>query len=257
MSKKIEVILTQKLKHLTTRLTTISGRSKGTIVVRHRGGFNKRIYRFIDYKRILPINCSALLVRISYSPKPKNHVSLICYSLGIFSSIISPNKIEIGAIIQNYTNNPINLGDSGPLRNIASGSLIHNISLRPFGTGVITRASGCSSVLVRTDKNASLVKLKSGELRLFNVSNTATIGAIGDDTHFLKELRKAGSARHLGLRPRVRAYAMNPVDHPMGGRTKGGTQPLSPQGRLFKHRSTKKYFHKSILQTKRSIKFKS
>jgi len=254
MSKKIEI---QKIKHLTSRLTTISGRSKGKIVVRHRGGFNKRIYRFVDYKRLIPVNCSAILVRTFYSPKPKNHISLICFSLGIFSNIIFPNKIEVGAIVQNYVNNPINLGDSGPLRNIPSGSIVHNISLRPFGNGVITRASGCSSVLVRTDKNASLVKLKSGELRLFNISNTGTIGSIGDDTHFLKDLRKAGNARHIGLRPRVRAYAMNPVDHPMGGRTKGGTQPLSPQGRLLKHRSTKNYFHKSILQTKRSIKFKS
>jgi large subunit ribosomal protein L2 len=256
MSKKIEII-TQKIKHLTTRLTTISGRSKGKIVVRHRGGFNKRIYRFVDYKRLVPIDCSAVIIRTSYSPKPKNHVSLICFSLGIFSNIIYPNKIEVGTTIQNYVNNPINPGDSGPLRNIPSGSLIHNISLRPFGNGVMTRASGCSSVLVRTDKNTSLVKLKSGELRLFNVSATGTIGSIGDDTHFLKELGKAGNARHLGLRPIVRAYAMNPVDHPMGGRTKGGTQSLSPQGRLLKHRSTKKYLHPSILQTKRSIKFKS
>jgi large subunit ribosomal protein L2 len=256
MSKKIEIGI-QKLKHLTTRLTTISGRSKGKIVVRHRGGFNKRIYRFVDYKRIYPKASSGLVVGISYSPMPKNHLSILCYSLGILSNIIYPNKIEVGATIQNYVDNPINPGDSGPLRNIASGSLIHNISLRPFGNGIMTRASGCSSVLVRTDKNTSLVKLKSGELRLFNVSATGTIGSIGDDTHFLKELGKAGNARHLGLRPRVRAYAMNPVDHPMGGRTKGGTQSLSPQGRLLKHRSTKKYFHQSILQTKRSIKFKS
>jgi large subunit ribosomal protein L2 len=38
-------------------------------------------------------------------------------------------------------------------------------------------------------------------------------------------LGKAGVNRWLGKRPKVRGYAMNPFDHPNGGKTRGGQQP--------------------------------
>lgn len=100
-----------------------------------------------------------------------------------------------------------------------------------------------------------MLKLKSGELRYFNAANTATLGSIGDETNFLRDHQKAGTTRHLGKRPIVRASAMNPVDHPMGGRTKGGTQPLSPEGRLLTNKSTKQYHSPYIIRSKRSLKF--
>ena len=43
----------------------------------------------------------------------------------------------------------------------------------------------------------------------------------------------------------------------MGGRTKGGTQSLSPQGRQLKFKPSKGYKNKAILKTKRASKFKS
>jgi len=38
---------------------------------------------------------------------------------------------------------------------------------------------------------------------------------------------KAGINRRLGIRPSVRGVAMNPIDHPNGGKTPGG-QPKTP-----------------------------
>jgi large subunit ribosomal protein L2 len=32
----------------------------------------------------------------------------------------------------------------------------------------------------------------------------------------------------MGVRPSVRGVAMNPVDHPHGGRTNGGKCPVTP-----------------------------
>lgn len=256
LDKKIGNVIIKKFKNLVARLPKISGRSNGKVVIRHRGGSNKRCYRFIDYRRSNPLNEQALIINYFYCSKPRNHLSTICFSSGLMVNILNPNKVMVGEIVQNYANFPNKPGDSGRLGDIPYGSLIHGISLRPKGVGVLTRSSGCSSVLIRTDENASLVKLRSGELRLINIENTASMGSIGDDLHFLSVLGKAGSSRHIGRRPIVRAYAKNPVDHPMGGRTKGGTQSLTPQGRLLKNKSTKKYFHQSILQTKRSQKFK-
>ena len=39
---------------------------------------------------------------------------------------------------------------------------------------------------------------------------------------------KAGSLRYRGLKPKVRGVAMNPVDHPHGGRTKTNKPEVSP-----------------------------
>jgi large subunit ribosomal protein L2 len=52
---------------------------------------------------------------------------------------------------------------------------------------------------------------------------------------------KAGRSRWQGRRPRTRAVAMNPVDHPMGGgegRASGG-HPRSRKGLLAKGKKTR------------------
>jgi large subunit ribosomal protein L2 len=56
------------------------------------------------------------------------------------------------------------------------------------------------------------VKLKSGELRKLHSDCIASVGIASNTSHFLRKLKKAGDTRHLGLRPRSRPSAMNPVD---------------------------------------------
>ena len=53
-------------------------------------------------------------------------------------------------------------------------------------------------------------------------------------------LGKAGVNRWLGKRPKVRGYAMNPFDHPNGGKTRGGQQPKTKWGKVAKWVSTRK-----------------
>jgi large subunit ribosomal protein L2 len=52
----------------------------------------------------------------------------------------------------------------------------------------------------------------------------ATVGQVGNADHRNVRLGKAGRMRKLGVRPRVRGKAMNPVDHPHGGGE--GLQPI-------------------------------
>lgn len=47
---------------------------------------------------------------------------------------------------------------------------------------------------------------------------------------------------------------MNPVDHPMGGRTRGGKQPTNSKGIITLHRKTVKKHRPNILYTKRQLK---
>lgn len=249
----IDAISTDKFKPLQFRIKSKAGRSHGRIVVKNRSLLNKRLYRFIDYKRVILPQSRALILR-EYYVSISRRIALISFTQGVFTHIILPSKIN--SVVYNYTESPSNPGDSAQLQYLTSGSLIHNISLRPMGTGKFIRSAGCSAILVRKDKFVSLLKLKSGELRYFNNFNTATLGSVGNETHFLRDLKKAGTNRYLGKRPRVRPSAMNPVDHPMGGRTKGGCQPMNPHGVINKNRSTKRYYPLSIFITKRQLKFR-
>ena len=70
-------------------------------------------------------------------------------------------------------------------------------------------------------------------------------------------LGKAGRARHLGRRPKVRGVAMNPVDHPLGGgegRSSGGRHPVTPWGqptRGYKTRRKRKSSSKFIVKRRK------
>jgi len=105
-----------------------------------------------------------------------------------------------------------------------------------------------------------VIKLKSGSHRLVPKRSMAAIGCVSNHKHFLRNYRKAGLKRLLGRRPRVRPSSMNPVDHPMGGRTRGGTPKIrSKTGKLSLHFSSAaraKTKHSLILVTARQSRKK-
>ena len=97
--------------------------------------------------------------------------------------------------------------------------------------------------LMAKDGNFATLKLSSGEVRQVEKQCRATIGTVGNADFENISIGKAGRNRWLGKRPRVRAVAMNPVDHPMGGgegRSSGGRHPCSPWGQIAKGLKTRK-----------------
>jgi large subunit ribosomal protein L2 len=68
----------------------------------------------------------------------------------------------------------------------------------------------------------------------------ATIGTLTNINNNKIVLGKAGCSRHAGVRPSVRGIAMNPVDHPHGGRSNGGCHPMTPWGKPTRGKPTKK-----------------
>lgn len=105
-----------------------------------------------------------------------------------------------------------------------------------------SRAAGSFSKLLTrypNKYNKLIVQLKSGEQYLINRKCGATLGSISNINHWLRNLKKASQSRKLGFRPSVRGIAMNPVDHPHGGRTNGGCHSVSPTGFLTKGKKTR------------------
>ena len=99
-----------------------------------------------------------------------------------------------------------------------------------------------------------LLKLKSGELRYFHFESRAVSGTVDKGRFFSRDFKKAGFTRHQGFRPRTRPSSMNPVDHPMGGRTRGGSFPKNAKGVITLNRPTVQRHTSYILYTKRQLK---
>ena len=118
-----------------------------------------------------------------------------------------------------------------PLSFVPDGMLVHNIGVKIGKGGQMVRSAGGYARIMAKDGKITL-RLPSGEMRMVDERCFATIGTIGNRQHETLVIGKAGRARWMGRRPKVRGVAMNPVDHPIGGegRTSGGGHPVSPWG---------------------------
>ncbi len=253
-----EVTKTTPEKSLLTTIKKSGGRnSNGRITCRHRGGGHRRHYRVIDFKRNKD-GIPAKVAAIEYDPNRSARLALLHYSDGEKRYIIAPVNLSVGDIIMSGPDADIKPGNSLPLGKIPLGTQIHNIELRLGKGGQIVRSAGAYAKLMAKEAPYALLKLPSGEVRKVLLSCKATIGRVGNVGHEDVSCGKAGRKRWLGLRPKVRGVAMNPVDHPMGGgegRSSGGRHPCSPWGipsKGFRTRNNKKQSSRYIVKRRTS-----
>jgi large subunit ribosomal protein L2 len=230
-------VLTKKRpeKSLIRSLKKRAGRNTdGRITRRHSGGGHKRLYREIDFKR-LKDDVPARVVAIEYDPNRSARIALLKYMDGGKSYVIAPLKLKVGDTLMSGEKVDIKVGNVLPLKNIPVGTIIHNIELkRGKGAELVRSAGGYAQLLAKEGRYAN-IKLPSGEVRLVDLNCRACIGQIGNTTHEIIRLGKAGRKRWLGIRPTVRGTAMNPIDHPHGGgegkNKTAGRNPVTPWGK--------------------------
>ena len=216
--------------------------NSGKITVRFRGGGHKRSLRLIDFKR-QKYNIPAKVASIEYDPNRSARIALLHYLDGEKKYIIAPNNITVNQMVCSGENVSIKIGNCLPLHKIPTGTLIHNIELRPKKGGQLVRSAGVSAQLASIEGSDALIKMPSGELRKININCCATIGKLSNPTHELVHYGKAGRRRWLGRKPHNRGVSMNPVDHPLGGgegKSSGGRHPVSPWGKPTKGFRTRK-----------------
>ncbi len=230
-------------KRLTKGRAFKAGRdSAGRISVRRKGGRHKRLYREIDFRRD-KIGVPGRVTAIEYDPNRSANIALIIYADGEKRYMLAPKGLERGATVLSGDTVAPTVGNSLPLESIPLGTTVHNVELQLGRGGQLARSAGVGAVLVARDKDYVTLKLPSGEMRMVFRRCKATIGIVGNEDHMNTTLGKAGNARHLGRRPKVRGVAMNPVDHPLGGgegRSSGGRHPVSPWGQPTKGYKTRK-----------------
>lgn len=252
-----EVTKSTPEKSLLVAIARKGGRNNnGRITAKRRGGGHRKQYRIIDFKRRKD-GIPAKVVGIEYDPNRSARIALLSYSDGEKRYIISPSKLNVGDVLMSGENAEIRVGNCLPLKDIPEGTLIHNVEMRPGKGAQIARSAGGGVQLMAKEGEYVNLKLRSGEVRLIHKNCRATIGTVGNADHENVSIGKAGRVRWMGRRPRVRAVAMNPVDHPMGGgegRSSGGRHPCSPWGQSakgLKTRRVKKTSNKFILSRKK------
>ena len=256
-----EITKTKPEKTLLESQSHTAGRnSYGHITVRHRGGGHKEKYRIIDFKRNKD-NAKAVVKAIEYDPNRTANIALLHYTDGIKAYILAPRGLKVGDIVESGDSVDIKPGNALALKNIPSGTSIHNIELKPGKGGQLVRSAGTSAQVLGVDGDYTLVRLQSGEVRKILSSCRATIGVVGNEQHSLIQLGKAGRKRWLGKRPQSRGSVMNPNDHPHGGgegkAPVGRPQPMTPWGkkaRGIKTRDTKKASEKLIIRHRKGSK---
>ena len=228
-----EVTKTRPEKSLTEPVTKKGGRNNnGRITTRHQGGGHKRRYRVIDFKRRKD-GVPAKVAAIEYDPNRSARIALLHYADGEKAYILAPARLEVGATVESGPGADIKPGNALPLENIPTGTLVHNIELKPGQGAKMARSAGSGVQLVAKDDGYGVLRLPSGEMRRVTLAGRATVGQGGNTDHENRTIGKAGRNRWLGKRPTVRGSAMNPVDHPHGGgegKSKGGRHPVTPWG---------------------------
>jgi len=224
-----------------------SGRSTltGHITAWHRGSGHKRLYHDINFTNI---NRFSLVVGVTYDPYRSSLVSInFDFKSRKFFNMISTLNFSPGTLVKELRDvkyldkdildmyskgNQMLLGFRSFLYRIPIGSIINSITVGNKIT--YTKAAGTKAQLIRADLKSATVKLSTGKLVKVPGDSTASVGVVSNEKHRLLVYGKAGRNRNLGRRPIVRGVAMNPVDHPHGGRTNGGRPSVSPWGILTK-----------------------
>jgi len=244
---------------------TAGRNNRGRITSFHRGGGHKRLTREV----VTPTQCVTTQgprregvgkVRgIQYDPNRTARLALVQpTSEGLVGRaqrphyLIAPKGLSVGdsvswatgyegktaeALEGHLKRTP---GSTVFLRDVSVGMSVYQVERTPRGGGKRVRVAGAKARVQRKTETEAWLTLPSGAVRRFSLRCRATLGSVGGEDHHLEVIGKAGKNRHRSIRPTVRGCAMNPVDHPHGGRTRGGRPTMTPWSRVAKGQPTRK-----------------
>src|SRR6187397_917932 len=135
-------------KKLAKGKTRTGGRNThGRITSRHRGGGAKRKYRTIDFKRRKD-GVPAKVAAIEYDPNRSARIALLHYADGEKRYILAPARLRVGDLVESGPEADIKPGNALPLANVPTGTMIHNVELKPGRGGQMARSAGSGIQLV-------------------------------------------------------------------------------------------------------------
>jgi len=222
---------------------TSARNNRGRITTRHQGGGHKKLYRLVDFKQD-KYDIPGRVASIEYDPNRTAFIALIIYKDGEKRYILAPRDIKVGDTIITSENAPLQIGNRLMLRNIPVGTFVHNVELFPGKGGQLARSAGSSVQMMAQEGNYTHLLLPSSEVRRVLDAGYASVGSLSNAEWNTITIGKAGRSRWLGIRPTVRASAMNPRDHKYGGgegrALRGTRRPKTKWGQITGDRKTRK-----------------
>ena len=255
----------EPLKSLTHGFKRSVGRNnQGRITMRHKGGGHKRLYREIDFM-YNKHDISAKITSIEYDPNRNAFIGLAVYADGEKRYVIVPKSVKAGDKFIVSEKAPLTVANRLPLKLIPVGTFVYNVEIKPGNGGKLARSAGTFGQVVANDLGYTNIKMPSTEVRKIAENAWASIGEVSNSEYKLQNFGKAGRSRWLGIRPRVRGTAMNPVDHPHGGGEgrqgrglrRAKTMWGKPSGKGQKTRTPKKYSNMWIVSRRKVGKIKN
>jgi len=227
----------------------------GRVAVRGQGGGHKQFIRLIDFRRNKMI--PGKVIGLEYDPNRTCEIALVQYEDGEKRYILAPVGLKVGDSVEVGPNVEVRVGNAMPIGNIPVGTVVHNVELTPGKGGQIARGAGTAVMIAAREEKYVHLKMPSGEIRRVPMMAMATIGQVGNIAHKDEVIGKAGTKRHMGIRPTVRGVAQNPRSHPHGGGEGrsgiGMSTPKTYAGRaaVGNKRRPKKYSNKYIVQKRK------
>jgi len=204
-------------KSLTSGLRSKGGRNnRGRVTAKHQGAGNKKLFRNVDFvydKKDIP----AIIKTIEYDPYRTGFIGLVFYKDGEKRYVLLPKGMKVGDTFIVSETAELKIGNRVPLKKIPVGAFVYNVEIKVGGGAKLCRSAGNFGQIVANDAGYVHIKLPSTEIRKVPENAWACIGNVSNEEQWLVNIGKAGRSRWLGIRPKVRASVMNPVDHPYGG----------------------------------------
>lgn len=200
----------------------------GRISAWHRQGGVKKMYRPLANSQFgIFLNLFSI-----YNP---NQTSFNFVAFDVinkkFENLSSTSHVSPGCLIQMKSKLPVyKLGYRMKLKSVPTGSLVSNLTNTDSNKVSYIKSAGAVGQVIQIGPKNSKVKFPSGKIVEISSESFVTLGSVPNEKHNLICKGKAGRNRNLGSRPVVRGIAMNPVDHPHGGRTNGGRPSVTPWG---------------------------
>lgn len=227
------------IKTFFIKKNTFAGRNNtGRITMRHQGGGCKYKKHFLEYSN----NYFSILLKTNYNPASN---SFINYNFDIvnknFFKTLNIKGLHSGVLLESRARlTDIRLGFRSVLKNLPSGSIISSVGSDSSSKKIYAKSAGAFCQILEKRLQSLKIKLPSGKVIVVPNHFEGTLGCIDNIVNKLTVTGKAGRNRLKGIRPSVRGIAMNPVDHPHGGKSNKGMPQVTPWGIPTKNKPTVK-----------------
>lgn len=186
-------------------------------------------------------NFIGLVVNLTKDTHKTCFLALIKYFNGAYSYILAANGLMPGMILRTILRPQrlslgYKIGYTVILKYLLPNDIFFNIEILPRKGSIYAKAAGTFCNLLNNDftRDLALITLPTGKKKKISFYCFIVLGRASNIEHYKTIIGKAGTNRLFGKKPSVRGVAMNPVDHPHGGRTKSNSPELTPWNKIAK-----------------------